>query len=201
MKALITGFDPFGEHAFNPSLALLRRLRAAPPRDSFAHFAFAHLPTEFDTSRARLLAALDAEKPDIAIMFGLAATTPTIRLERVALNLDDAAIPDNAGKLRRGTPILPDAPLARMTDVDVNALRDKLDGHGFEVVVSNHAGAYVCNHVYYAALHHLATQPWATTAKSPQALFVHVPQMAEADIPRLETLAHALFRALARPSA
>jgi len=196
MKALVTGFDPFGEHAFNPSLALLRRLQAAPPRDSFAHFAFAHLPTEFDISRARLLAALAGEEPDIAIMFGLAVTTPTIRLERVALNLDDAAIPDNAGKLRQGTPIIPNAPLARMTDVDVNMLRDKLDGHGFEVVVSNHAGAYVCNHVYYAALHHQATN-----ASAPQALFVHVPMLEEACIPRLENLAHALFRALARQPA
>ena len=61
------------------------------------------------------------------------------------------------------------------------------------VVVSNHAGAYVCNHVYYAALHHRASGATAT-----RALFVHVPMLAEAEIPRLETLAHALFRALAR---
>lgn len=196
MKALITGFDPFGEHAFNPSLALLHRLRAAPPRDSFAHFAFVHLPTEFDTSRARLLAALETEKPDIVLMFGLAATTPTIRLERVALNLDDAAIPDNAGTLRQGAPIVPDAPLARMTDLDLSALRPQLEGHGFEVVVSNHAGAYVCNHIYYAALHHQAT-----SANAPQALFVHVPMLAEHDVGRLEAMARTLFRALARPLA
>lgn len=196
MKALITGFDPFGEHAFNPSLALLRRLQAAPPRDSFAHFAFAHLPTEFDTSRARLLGAIADEKPDITIMFGLAATTPSVRLERVALNLDDAAIPDNVGKLRQGTPIIANAPLARMTDLDLNALRPQLEGHGFEVVVSNHAGAYVCNHVYYAALHHRAMAP-----NAPEALFVHVPQLEEAEVPRLEILAHALFRSLASPAA
>jgi len=190
MKALLTGFDPFGDHAFNPSIALLRRLRAAPPTDAFDDYHFLELPTEFDTSRARLTAALQREHPDIAIMFGLAASTPTIRLERVALNLDDAEIPDNAGKSRAGDAIIQGAPLARRTREDLAPLRARLDGLGFQVVISNHAGAYVCNHIYYAALHHQAE------AAGPPALFVHLPAVAEPDLPRLDPIAATLLRAL-----
>jgi len=190
MKALVTGFDPFGDHAFNPSIALLRRLRASPPTDAFDAYHFLELPTEFDTSRASLITALQREKPDMTLMFGLAASTPTIRLERVALNLDDAEIPDNAGKSRAGTQIIQGAPLARMTSLDLAPLRARLNGLGFEVVISNHAGAYVCNHVYYAALHHQAE------AAGPPALFVHLPAIAEPDLPRLDPIVTTLLHTL-----
>lgn len=193
MKALITGFDPFGPYAFNPSGALLAALRADPPSGCFDVCAFQPLPTVFDASRALLIAAMERESPDVTIMFGLAAATPTIRLERIALNLDAAELPDNSGRRRDGEAIIPGALLARRTTFPVTALRDTLAPQGFDVIVSNHAGAYVCNHVYYAALHHIAT-----TGSPCQALFVHLPEVTPDGIPHLTRFAAALFRALRR---
>ena len=151
------------------------------------------MPTVFDTSRFLLTEALERERPDVAVLFGLAASTPTIRLERVALNLDDTALADNSGRRRDGVAILPGAPLARQTNLPVTTLRDTLAPQGFNVVVSNHAGAYVCNHVYYAALHHIAA-----TGLPCQALFVHLPEVAPDGMPHLTRFAAALFRALRR---
>jgi pyroglutamyl-peptidase len=85
-------------------------------------------------------------------MLGVAARRDTVGLERIALNLDDSPKPDNAGAAPDGVPIEPDGPLALAATLPLVELRTALMAAGIPVAISNHAGTYVCNHVFYVAL-------------------------------------------------
>jgi pyroglutamyl-peptidase len=193
MKALITGFDAFGPHAFNPSGALAAALAERRPDFLDPASECLGLPTRYGAARALLTAALDRLRPDVALLFGLAASTQAIRLERFALNMNDAAAPDNAGEVASGLPIAADGPIAYATGFDLDPLLARLRGHGFDVVASSYAGGYVCNHAYYTALHRIAV-----TGLACKALFVHLPETPPEAMPRLERFATALLRMLRR---
>lgn len=161
MKLLLTGFEPFGALALNPSELVVRALAGRP-----GIAASAVLPTVYGQAGDRLLALIERERPDLVLMTGVAAKRAEISLERVALNLEDADKPDNAGVRRGGSPIEPGAPLARATTLDLAPPLAALKARGIPAAISNHAGAFVCNHVYYRAL--------GTGVPS---LFVHLPMI------------------------
>jgi pyroglutamyl-peptidase len=175
MHLLLTGFEPFGALPFNPSERIVREIARLAPQAPVTRLTTEIIPTEYDLAGRRIAERLAALQPDILLALGVAETRPEINLERVALNLDDAAKPDNAGALRDGIAIATQGPLARRTDWDLVPLAKGLRQAGFATTVSNYAGAYVCNHLYYCALAAIAERKLAT-----RALFVHVPMIGEA---------------------
>lgn len=168
MTILLTGFEPFGTHTENPS----RDIVAAVARawDSSHKLTTRILPVEYDAAGAAIGELMDELRPHAVLMLGLADSAPRPRLERVALNIDDADISDNAGVLRRGKTIRASEPLALQTPLDLARIQARLAEAGIAVDVSNHAGAYICNHTYYEALRRAGA-----SETSPRCLFVHVP--------------------------
>jgi pyroglutamyl-peptidase len=157
MRILVTGFEPFGSLARNPSGEIVDRLaaRAQTSKRRRLELRAEVLPTEYDAA-ARGITRLIAEfQPEAIVSLGVAASSDCVRLERIALNLDDAEAPDNAGKRRLARPIVPGAPMVYFSSLPLDRMLRTLRRAKIPTVISNHAGTYVCNHVFYAACHRL----------------------------------------------
>mgnify|MGYP003122103232 CR=1 FL=1 len=147
---LVTGFEPFAGADINPSGELARRLGELGHPD--CHLVADVLPVSFAHAPQQLAAALDAHRPDILIMLGLAENRHAITPERVAINLADARIPDNDGAQPTDAPLEPHGPAARFTTLPVKHIAYAIDAAGIPAEVSLSAGSYVCNALMYAAL-------------------------------------------------
>ena len=170
-KLLITGFDPFGGESVNPAFEAVRLLP-----DEIVGFKLCKLeiPTEFIRSGVILKDALRAERPDAVLCVGQAGGRTAITPERVAINLMDARIPDNAGYQPVDTPIVPDGPTAYFSTLPVKAIVEQIQSAGLPAAVSNTAGTYVCNSLLYTLLH-TAVLEYPGLRGS----FLHVPYAAE----------------------
>lgn len=167
MSNIVTGFEPFGGDEINPSQELVKLLQ-----QSSQDLVCEVLATEYDFAGDRIRQLIKEHAPNVIVMLGLSGEASSIKLERVALNIDDASLADNAGDLRKGQAIRHGAPLALKTSIDLPELQAELRAKGYDVVISNHAGTYICNHIYYCALDHLS----AIGSNIP-CLFVHVPKL------------------------
>lgn len=169
MKLLLAGFDAFGGIPFNPAAELVKRLARNPPIDSFEELKGVVLPTKYEGSTRMLLNEIEAVRPEAVVILGLAEGSAEIRLERFALNIADCPAPDNEGEIRVGRAIIIGAPAAYETNLPLVKLlglcsREKL------LTISNHAGAFVCNYIYYQALHYAHSH-----GNEQRVLFVHLP--------------------------
>ena len=167
---LLTGFEPFNGVAINPSWEAVRAL------DGWSGPGFAvvarQLPCVFGTALDVLRESIAGVKPDIVIAVGQAGGRSEISLERVAINVDDASIRDNAGNQPVDTPVAADGPAAYFTTLPVKAIVKALRLRGFPSGVSQTAGTFVCNHVFYGLMHHAVGQPL-------KAGLIHVPFLPE----------------------
>lgn len=155
MKALVTGFEPFGGDPINPALEALGRL---PARLGALAVATGVLPAVFGRALDALEAAVEASAPDIVLCVGLAGGRAALSLERVAINVDDARIPDNAGRQPIDVPVIAGGPAAYFATLPIKAAAAALCDAGLPAIVSNTAGTFVCNHVFYGLLHLAATR-------------------------------------------
>lgn len=162
---LLTGFEPFADHAANPSADAVHLVAA--DWGGPATLVTAVLPVTFDGAAARLRALVAEHRPDVVIATGLAGGRAAIGVERIAVNLADARIPDNAGAQPIDEPSVPGAPVAAFATLPVKAIAAAIQAAGIPAEVSHSAGTFVCNHVFFTALHAL---PPGTKAG-----FVHVP--------------------------
>ena len=165
---LLTGFQPFGSNAVNPTMLLMDRLAGAPG------VVTATLPVEYGTSGDAFEALLDRHRPAAALCFGLAYKTDVVLVERMAWNRDETEQADNAGVVRQGAVIVDGAPPAYGCGFPVPLLVRALAGAGVPVSLSDNAGGYVCNHLYFRARHAIETHGLST----PMA-FIHVPPLPE----------------------
>ena len=167
---LLTGFAPFGGEATNPSWEAVRQLHG---RSIAGHrIVTRRLSVEFGTSLEELRAAIRETKPSLVLCVGLAGGRTAISLERVAINVDDARIPDNAGAQPIDAAIIDDGPAAYFTDLPIKAMLAALREAGIPAEVSQTAGTYVCNHVFYGLMHALRRQ-------RVRGGFVHIPYSPE----------------------
>ena len=170
-RVLLTGFTPFGGEAMNPSWQAVRTLDGASIE---GHRVTAlELPTEFDAALPALWRALRATEPRVAIAVGLAGGRDGISLERVAINLIDARIPDNAGAQPVDVPVLRGGAAAFFATLPLKASLLALQQAGIPAHVSQTAGTFVCNQVFYALMHALRRR------RNTRAGFVHVPWSTE----------------------
>ncbi|MBW9093702.1 pyroglutamyl-peptidase I [Microbacterium jejuense] len=166
---LLTGFEPFGGDAANPSGEAVHLVasRWSGPEVLVS----AVLPVAFAGAAARLRAMIDEHRPDVVIAAGLAGGRATIGVERVAVNLIDARIPDNDGDQPVDVPSSPGAASAQFATLPVKEIVRRLAAAGIPAEVSYSAGTFVCNHVFFTALEAVASPT--------RAGFVHVPWSAE----------------------
>ena len=169
-RALVTAFEPFGGETINPTMRILERLEPPPGID----LARLVLPVVFGESLRLLERALETFQPDIVLGLGQAGGRALVSLERVALNLNDARIPDNLGQQPIDTPVIKGAPAAYFSTLPLKRTLKALLDAGIPAHVSQSAGTFVCNHVMYGLLHTLASSYPQTRGG-----FVHVPFLPE----------------------
>ena len=122
----------------------------------------------------RLLQALDVAQPDAVVCLGQASRRTVISIERIAVNLLDFRIPDNAGNQVEDQPIMPDGPAAYFTTLPVRRIFENIKEHGIPAELSMSAGTYLCNQICYVLLHHLHSQNLEVPAG-----FIHLPALPE----------------------
>lgn len=155
MKVLVTGFEPFGGERVNPSQEAMRRL---PATLGGLRIATQLLPAAYAPSLGLLYEAIAREDPDIVLCTGEAGSRFDLTPERVAINVQDARILDNAGDQPIDTPVVAGGPAAYFTTLPIKAAVHALREAGLPASVSNSAGTFVCNHVFYGLMHFAATR-------------------------------------------
>lgn len=171
MSILLTGFEPFGGDAVNPSWEAVLRV----PAEIAGHAVVkCRLPVVFGKAAEVLRGEIARLRPDIVLCCGVANGRSALTPELVAINYRHARIPDNAGQQFHAQPIDPDGPAAYMTRLPVHAMVDALNAAGIPAALSLSAGAYVCNDVYYALL-------GCEAVYGHRGLFLHVPGPEAAD--------------------
>ncbi len=172
-KVLVTGFEPFGGDRVNPSWEVVKKLQDV--QLSGVSLAVRQLPCVFGKAIEALNQAIDETDPLMVICVGQAGGRVDFSIERVAINVDDARIPDNDGQQPIDAPIVKDGPAAYFTQLPLKALVNGLREAGIPASVSQTAGTYVCNHVMYGLLHRM-TQSDCRVKKGG---FIHVPYLPE----------------------
>ena len=189
---LLTGFEPFDGQPTNPSWDAVLALHGK--RIAGHRVVARRLPVKFGASLKGLSAAIREVSPALVICVGLAAGRACISLERIAINVDDARIPDSDGSQPVDEPVVADGPAAYFATLPIKSMLAGLREAGFPAEISQTAGTYVCNHVFYGLMHALRKRPKV------RAGFIHIPpeQATLADAPGLpvETVADALRLAL-----
>jgi pyroglutamyl-peptidase len=177
---LLTGFEPFGGDALNPSEEIARQLNGLTVARH--RIVGALLPCVFGAALKELKHLLKLHDPALVICLGLAGGRAEITPERVAINIDDARIADNAGQRPIDRPIVKDGPAAYWSTLPIKAIVQELRRREIPAAVSQTAGTFVCNHVFYGLMHELAQHHPGVRGG-----FIHVPYLPEqtADKPSL----------------
>lgn len=181
---LVTGFTPFGGEATNPSWEIVKAL---PETVSGWQVEKLKVPTEFGKAIDVTTRAIDKLAPDIVLCFGQAGGRSRMSVERVAINIDDARIADNAGKQILDQPVRTGAPAAYFCTVPIKAMVAAMTKADIPAEVSNSAGTFVCNHLIYGVLHHIALKGMTARAG-----FIHVPFLESQIVDRPNTPAMSL---------
>jgi len=162
MKALITGFEPFGRWQRNPSGETARHLDGATIVD--LEVSGLVLPVSFARAAAPLIEAIDTLRPDIVLNLGLGGAVG-VRVERVAVNRARAPEGgDNDGYDPQGSPIVESGPATYAATLPVGEIVELLTNLNFDAAPSDSAGEYLCNYAMYTTLHHIATRGYPTRA-------------------------------------
>ena len=169
---LLTGFEPFNGATINPAWEAVRSLEGWQG-DGF-QVEVRQLPCVFGDANEDLAALIDELHPDVVIAVGQAGGRPDISVERVAINVDDAAILDNGGQQPVDAAIAQGGPAAYFSTLPIKAIVRALRERSVLASVSQTAGTFVCNHVFYGLMHHAAAQPQPIKAG-----FIHVPFLPE----------------------
>lgn len=165
---LLTGFEPFGGGSVNPSIEAAR-LAGELLRAEGHDVEVLELPCVFGVAGEALRGTIRRLRPELVLCAGLAGGRDGLSLERVAVNCDDARIPDNAGVQPVDEEVVAGGPAAYFASLPIKAALHALTEAGIRASVSQSAGTYVCNHVFYALMHEISSDPGIRGG------FVHVP--------------------------
>lgn len=166
-KLLITGFDPFDHHTVNPSWAAVAQLPEIVGEYALCKL---NIPTLYETAAGMVLEKAEEYCSDVILCVGLAGGRDAVTPERIAVNIRDARIPDNSGRLCSGERIVPEGPAAYFATVPVEQMAQTIRDRGIRAAVSNAAGTYVCNDVLYTLLHRFH-------GTATRVGFIHVPNI------------------------
>jgi pyroglutamyl-peptidase len=167
---LLTGFEPFNKESINPSWEAVRALQGWHEGDFVVHAR--QLPCVFGRALKVVHQAVEELQPSIVIAVGQAGGRVDISVERIAINIDDAPIPDNQHRQIVDQPIINGGPAAYFSTLPIKAIVHELRAAGLPASVSQTAGTFVCNHVFYGLMHQ--AHEWGTTMR---AGFIHIPYL------------------------
>ena len=167
---LLTGFEPFDQDTVNPSWEAVRLLDGTLQGD--VRIVGRQLPCAFALAPERLQQLLEEFGPELVIAVGLGPGRTDVCIERVAININDARIPDNLGDQPIDTPVVPHGPAAYFSTLPIKAMVRALKDAGIASSVSHTAGTFVCNQVFYVLQHALA-------GSAVRGGFIHVPALPE----------------------
>lgn len=184
MKILVTGFDPFGDDKINPAIEAVKRL---PDEIHGAQIVKQEIPTKFGVSAEVTHDAIVREQPDYVLSVGQAGGRFGLTPERVAINLDDGRIKDNAGYQPLNHTIHDDGAPAYFAQLPIKAMARAIRDAGLPSTVSNSAGTYVCNHIFYQ-VQYMRDKEFPNI----KAGFIHIPFLPEQVVARPETPALSL---------
>ncbi len=170
---LLSGFEPFDGESVNPSWLVAQALHGR--RVGGARVVSVCLPCVFDEASGALVQAVRRHQPLLVLALGQGGGRAALSMERVAINVVDARIPDNAGAQPVDSPVVPGAPTAYFATLPLKAMLQALRDAGVPGEVSQSAGTFVCNHVFFALMHALAT----ASPDSARAGFMHLPWLPE----------------------
>ena len=176
MKILVTGFDPFGSDKINPAIEAVKKL---PDTIKGAKIIKLEIPTVFNKSAQVVHQVIVKEQPDYVLNVGQAGGRSALTPERVAININDGRIPDNDGYQPLGEPIQADGDTAYFTQLPIKAMAKAIRAAGLPAIVSNTAGTYVCNHIFYQ-VQYMRTKEFPKL----KAGFIHIPFLPEQVITR-----------------
>lgn len=171
-KVLLTGFDPFGGEQINPALEAVKRLNCK--KTSNVKLVAYEIPTVFSKSIQHVISAIEKEQPDVVICIGQAGGRTQITPERIAINVDDARIPDNEQQQPIDEPIVQNGPAAYFSTLPIKKMVEAMRTAGIPAAVSNTAGTFVCNHLFYGLMHYL--QFYSPHIRGG---FIHIPYLPE----------------------
>jgi len=171
-KVLITGFDPFGKDVVNPALEAVKKLEGKKIDD--VELITQKVPTVFHQSIKVVTEAIEKHQPDVVICVGQAGGRTQITPERVAINVDDARIPDNQNNQPIDEAIAEDGPVAYWSTLPVKRMVHEMKESGIPAAVSNSAGTFVCNHLFYGVMNYLEKN-----APHIRGGFIHIPFIPE----------------------
>ncbi|EIV1851666.1 pyroglutamyl-peptidase I [Vibrio vulnificus] len=169
-KILVTGFEPFGGESLNPSLELVKVLTQKERTN--IEIIGCQVPVVRHQSISTVIEAIEQHEPELVFMIGQAAGRTAITPERVAINLDDYRIEDNAGHQPVDEPIIATGPAAYFSTLPVKAITHALQQAGIPCQLSHSAGTFVCNHLFYGIQHYLQARPIRSG-------FIHIPLLPE----------------------
>lgn len=177
-KILLTGFDPFEGEVTNPSWEAVR-LFDGKEIMGFTIVA-RQIPTVFGRSLQLLKDLIQQENPSAVLCIGQAGGRPDITVERVAINIDDARIPDNEAQQPIDQPIVEGGPVAYWSTLPIKEIVGALRSAGIPASVSNTAGTFVCNHIFYGLRHYLSEN-----SRDVPGGFIHIPYLPEQGVSKL----------------
>ncbi|WP_208509948.1 pyroglutamyl-peptidase I [Variovorax paradoxus] len=178
-SVLLTGFEPFGGEAINPSWEAVRALDGWKHAGAVVHAR--QMPCVFGAAIESLAEAMDELKPRLVLCIGQAGGRAEVTPERVAINVDDGRIADNAGQQPVDVPVAPEGPAAYFSTLPIKAMVRDLRAAGVPASVSNTAGTFVCNHIFYGLMHQLAqrAQQGVQGVQGARGGFIHIPYLPE----------------------
>jgi pyroglutamyl-peptidase len=171
-KLLLTAFEPFASEIVNPSLEVARDIGSM-------HFANAQVEVvELPVARFQAtdiaINRIRIAEPDVVLMLGEAGRRSRVTPERVAINMDDFHIPDDAGNQPQGEPIIEDGPVGYFSTLPISTIVTQLKKAHIPATISNTAGLYLCNRLFYSVMHCIAVESLPI-----QAGFMHLPYLHE----------------------
>ncbi|HVU18690.1 MAG TPA: pyroglutamyl-peptidase I [Candidatus Didemnitutus sp.] len=170
-KILLTGFEPFGGDSLNPSEEVARQLNGA--NIARHEIAGALLPCVFGAALKELKHQVRLHEPALVLCLGQAGGRAEITPERIAINIEDARVPDNAGQQPVDKPVIKGGPAAYWSTLPIKAIVQALRKKDIPAAVSQTAGTFVCNHVFYGLMHELESWPDVRGG------FMHLPYLPE----------------------
>ncbi|WP_141995142.1 pyroglutamyl-peptidase I [Bacillus sp. B4EP4a] len=174
-KVLLTGFEPFGGERVNPSWEAVKQLHGEVIDD--VTLVAEQIPTVFGKSVAVMEQLIQQHNPDIVICVGQAGGRLHITPERVAINMDDARIPDNQGNQPIDEPITDKGPVAYWSTIPIKRIVENMKESNIPASVSHTAGTFVCNHIFYGLMDYITR-----TSSSIRGGFIHIPFIPEQTI-------------------
>ena len=172
---LLTGFEPFEQEPINPSWEAVRALDGERIGDAVV--VARQLPCVFGKAIDAMSALVASLHPDVVIAVGQAGGRTEMSVERVAINVDDARIADNAGAQPIDTTIAEAGPAAYFSTLPIKTIVRDMRAAGVPAMVSQTAGTFVCNHVFYGLMHTLAQRNENENAT--RGGFIHIPYLPE----------------------